>query len=343
MEVYHRNACSSYQQSFPSPNSIRNALVLTEDSQKFILDSRKIISNILFGNDPRLLVIIGPCSIHNLEEALEYAVRLKQLSLELSDVAYVVMRAYLEKPRTAYGWKGWVNDPNLDESGDIRSGIFSGRKFLLQLAEQQIPLAYELLNPFLAPYFTDLISWGCIGARTVTSPIHRQLASAYDFPIGFKNGLDGDIEVALMGILSAQKEHHFLSIAEDGYLTQIHSAGNLNTHLILRGGNKGANYSESHIKQACESLAALHLKQSIVVDCAHGNSITKPDGQLNVWESILEQRQKGDCAIKGALLESYIHKGKQSITAPRNYGVSVTDPCLSWEDTAEMLLRLKKG
>ena len=300
---------------------------------------REISRAILRGEDKRLLVVAGPCSIHDPEAALDYARRLAKLAEEVSDRYYVVMRVYFEKPRTTIGWKGLINDPRLDDSCDLAYGIALGRQILVEIAGLGLPVATEFLDPIIPQYIGDLVSWAAIGARTTESQTHRELASGLSMPVGFKNGTDGGIQVAIDAMKSSRAPHSFLGIDQDGSTSIVKTHGNPDSHLVLRGGRNGANYHPQDVETACESLRKSGLSPALMVDCSHANSGKDPLKQPSVWKSILEQRAAGRTEIIGAMLESNIHLGAQPLDDPSKleYGISITDACMSWEMTEELL------
>lgn len=290
--------------------------------------------------DRRLLIVVGPCSIHDLTAAKEYAIRLKILAEEMQSHCFIVMRAYFEKPRTGHSWRGWISDPDLNGTCDIKKGIFSARDFLMHLASEKLPAAMEFIDPFIAPYLADLITWGAIGARTVTSPTHRQLASNLNLPIGFKNGVDGDVPAALQAMLVAKQPHIFLSSSSEGHLMKKQSAGNFDTHIVLRGGTQGTNYENIFIKNVLKQLQSVDLTAKIMIDCAHANSLCKKQGQQLVWQNTLRQIASGETGICGLMIESHLEEGNQPQIPPLRYGVSITDPCISWVETERLIRTL---
>lgn len=323
------------------PLVMKRALPLSEQGALFVQKSRREIADIIHGRDPRLLVVTGPCSIHDPVAAIDYAKRLKQLQLKYSDSLYIVMRVYFEKPRTTVGWKGYINDPHLDDSFDLETGLTRGRELLLQLVEMELPTATEALDPISPQYMSDLISWAAIGARTVESQTHREMASGLSMPVGFKNGTDGNLNIALNALQSAASPHTFIGINQRGEVALVQTAGNPDGHIILRGGSK-PNYDADSIHSAVSALQALNLPTAIVVDCSHGNSNKDHNRQGQVAEAVVAQRQLGNKAIIGLMLESHINAGRQNIVngkAPL-YGVSVTDACIDWQSTEQLLAGL---
>jgi 3-deoxy-7-phosphoheptulonate synthase len=287
-----------------------------------------------------LLVIVGPCSIHDERAALEYATRLQGLCGELGERLYVIMRVYFEKPRTAVGWKGLINDPHLDGSFDIEGGIRKAREILLRITELGLPAATEMLDPIIPQYIADLVSWAAIGARTTESQTHRQMASGLSMPVGYKNGTDGSLQGALDAMSAARHAHSFLGIDDDGLTAIIDTRGNPWGHLILRGGRSGPNYDPAIIADAVAALRRAGLPAGLAVDCSHANSGRKFENQGKVWRSVLAQRAAGNRDLIGVMLESNLHEGSQALgddPAQLRYGVSVTDECIGWEETESLL------
>jgi len=320
------------------PLVLKRVLPLGERGALFVQKARREIADIIHGRDPRLLVVTGPCSIHDPVAAMDYARRLKDLQIQYSDSLYIVMRVYFEKPRTTVGWKGYINDPHLDDSFDLETGLTRGRELLLQLVDMELPTATEALDPISPQYLSDLISWAAIGARTVESQTHREMASGLSMPVGFKNGTDGNLGIALNALQSAASPHTFIGINQRGEVALVQTAGNPDGHIILRGGSK-PNYDAVSINAAVEQLTKLALPTAIVVDCSHGNSNKDHNRQGQVAEAVVAQRQLGNKAIIGLMLESHIHEGRQNIVdgkAPL-YGVSVTDACIDWQATSKLL------
>lgn len=325
----------------PSPQEFIEKLGKRESREQFVSKSRKEIAEILFGNDKRLLCIVGPCSIHDIEAGLEYAKRLKKLAESVKDRILLVMRAYFEKPRTSVGWKGLILDPHLDQSFDVLVGITSARKFLSELIDMEIPTATELLDPITPQYIGDLICWSAIGARTTHSQTHRQLASGLSMPLGFKNTTDGSIKTAIHAIIAAQHPQTFMGINERGRASYIITKGNPYCHIVLRGGIRKPNYDSESVREVENELKAYHLPESIMVDCSHDNCNKAHAKQLEVFNSIMEQIQEGNESIKAVMIESNIHGGNQPFPQPKKnleHGVSITDPCIDFE-TTEALIR----
>ncbi|MFM2587281.1 3-deoxy-7-phosphoheptulonate synthase AroG [Vibrio sp. TBV020] len=321
------------------PVAVLEKFPATESASSTTFRSREAISNILKGEDDRLLVIVGPCSIHDTEAAIEYGKRLKVLRDELGDRLEVVMRVYFEKPRTTVGWKGLINDPYLNDTFKINDGLRMGRKLLLDLTDMGMPTASEFLDMITPQYVADLISWGAIGARTTESQVHRELASGISCPVGFKNGTDGNIKIASDAIRSASASHHFLSVTKYGHSAIIETAGNPDCHIILRGG-KEPNYSADHVGGIKQELEASGLPQKVMIDFSHANSSKQYQRQIVVSEDVAGQIAGGEDAIFGVMIESHLVEGRQDLIngeAP-TYGQSITDACIGWDDT-EMVLR----
>ncbi|MAW44745.1 MAG: 3-deoxy-7-phosphoheptulonate synthase [Gammaproteobacteria bacterium TMED243] len=330
------------QEVLITPEQLKARLPVSEDVREAVNGYRETVRNIVHRKDPRLLVVVGPCSIHDVEAAKEYAQRLKRLSDDIADQVFVVMRAYFEKPRSTVGWKGLINDPHLDDSFKVAEGLHIGRKLLLELSQMGLPLATEALDPITPQYMQDLISWSAIGARTTESQTHREMASGLSCPVGFKNGTDGSLGVAINALESVASPHRFLGISPTGQVSVIQTKGNAHGHVVLRGGSSGPNYSPEHI-QACEAaLEKLGLTQSIMVDCSHANSNKDHRQQRNVVNSVSQQIAAGNRSITGLMIESHLHEGNQSISNPDglSYGVSITDACINWDETDSLLRQL---
>ncbi|MAD93098.1 MAG: 3-deoxy-7-phosphoheptulonate synthase [Gammaproteobacteria bacterium] len=330
------------QEVLITPEQLKARLPVSEDVREAVNGYRETVRNIVDRKDPRLLVVVGPCSIHDVEAAKEYAQRLKRLSDDIADQVFVVMRAYFEKPRSTVGWKGLINDPHLDDSFKVAEGLHIGRQLLLELSQMGLPLATEALDPITPQYMQDLISWSAIGARTTESQTHREMASGLSCPVGFKNGTDGSLGVAINALESVASPHRFLGISPTGQVSVIQTKGNAHGHVVLRGGSSGPNYSPEHI-QACEAaLEKLGLTQSIMVDCSHANSNKDHRQQRNVVNSVSQQIAAGNRSITGLMIESHLHEGNQSISNPDglSYGVSITDACINWDETDSLLRQL---
>jgi len=328
------------QDLLPTPEQVKAALPLTPTASATVRRGREAIQRILDRRDHRLFVVIGPCSVHDIKAAHDYAARLKRLADELSDTLYIVMRVYFEKPRTTVGWKGLINDPFMDDSFHIEKGLYLARELLLHLAELGLPTATEALDPITPQYLHDLITWTAIGARTTESQTHREMASGLSTPLGFKNGTDGGLKVAINALQSAARPHHFLGINQGGQCAVFRTKGNRYGHVVLRGGNGRANYDAASIAQCERELKDNKLPCNIAVDCSHGNSNKDPARQPLVAEDCVRQIATGNRSIVGLMLESNIHAGNQPIPedlSKLKYGVSVTDACIDWETTEKLL------
>jgi len=323
----------------PSPHLLKQQMPLSTALAQQVERHRQAVRAILEGHDPRLLVIVGPCSLHDPRAALDYADRLAALSETLGDRLLLVMRAYVEKPRTTVGWKGLAYDPHLDGSDDMHTGLSVSRGLMLGLLERGLPVATELLQPMAAGYFDDLLSWAAIGARTTESQIHRELVSGLGLPVGFKNGTDGGVAIACDAIRSAAHPHRHFGIDAQGFPAIVETLGNPDTHLVLRGGHRGPNYDADSVAQARQGLAKAGLPARIVVDCSHANSGKDPARQPAVLREVLAQREAGDRSLVGVMLESHLFDGCQALgKGPLKYGVSITDGCLGWDSTEAALL-----
>jgi 3-deoxy-7-phosphoheptulonate synthase len=323
----------------PSPIALCNEIVKTDAADKFVAKSRDAINEIIFGKDRRLLVVIGPCSIHDLKAGREYAEKLAKLAKEVEDRMLIVMRVYFEKPRTTVGWKGLIMDPKLDGSSDIPEGLRIARRFLLDIIDLGLPTATELLDPITPQYISDLISWSAVGARTTESQTHRQMASGLSMPLGFKNGTDGGLTVAINAIKAASQPQTFLGIDNEGRANALTTRGNPYCHVVLRGGSHGPNYSADDVAKAREKLKTAGLTPAIMTDCSHANSEKDPARQPQVFEEIVRQ-SLSDRSVIGAMVESNLNFGNQPFPRPVNelkYGVSITDGCIDWETTETMI------
>ena len=321
-----------------SPKKLKEKLPVSENAADTVTQARNTIKRVLAGEERRLLMIVGPCSIHDPEAARDYALRLKKLAVEVSETILIVMRVYFEKPRTTVGWKGLINDPDLDGSHKINKGIELARKILLETNNLGLPCATETLDPITPQYLADLISWSAIGARTTESQTHREMASGLSMPVGFKNGTDGGLNVALNAMNSALQQHHFLGINPEGISSVIQTSGNPHVHLVLRGGNNGPNYDAVSVHIAADALASGGLPKAIMIDCNHANSGKDPSRQELVLRNTIMQIKDGDQSIIGTMIESNINGGNQLIKPKMKYGVSVTDACLDWENTHRIIL-----
>ncbi len=323
------------------PVAVLEKYPATETASSTTFQSRNDIHNILIGKDDRLLVIVGPCSIHDPVAAVEYGKRLKTLRDELKGDLEIVMRVYFEKPRTTVGWKGLINDPYLNDTYKLNDGLRMGRKLLLDLTDMGLPTASEFLDMITPQYVADLISWGAIGARTTESQVHRELASGLSCPVGFKNGTDGNIKIASDAIRSASASHHFLSVTKYGHSAIVETAGNPDCHIILRGG-KEPNYSAAHVSAVKEELATSGLPQKVMIDFSHANSSKQYQRQMLVADDVSEQLAAGEEAIFGVMIESHLVEGRQDLVEGKaaTYGQSITDACIGWEDTETVLRQL---
>jgi len=321
-----------------TPARLKAELPLGNELTEKVLADRQTVRDIIHLEDPRLLVVIGPCSIHDPAAALDYAQRLATLAEKVKDRYFIVMRVYFEKPRTTIGWKGFINDPHLDDTCDMEYGLHAARKLMLDIIKLGLPIATEFLDPIVPQYTADLVSWSAIGARTTESQTHREMASGLSMPVGFKNATDGNIQVAINAIESASIPHSFLGIDQDGHTAVVTTAGNPKTHLVLRGGDKQPNFEMPEVTDAGCKLEAAGLTASLMVDYSHANASKIARNQIKVWEDILKQRAKGNSPITGAMVESFIEEGNQKISAELKYGLSITDPCIDWATTEQMLL-----
>lgn len=326
-----------------TPAALRDELPVSPALAARIQNQRAAVRDVLSGKDERLLVIAGPCSLHDRESALEYGRRLAAVADELSDRLLIVMRAYVEKPRTSVGWKGLLHDPRLDDSNDLEAGLRAARGLLIELGELGLPLATELLSPMAAPYVEDMLSWAAIGARTTESQTHRELVSGLEMPVGFKNGTDGMVATARDAIQAAAHAHTQFGSDDEGRAALVATAGNPDTHLVLRGGRQVTNYDADSVQAAAAAMNSAGLNPRLVVDCSHANSGKDPLRQPHVAADLLAQRRAGDSAIVGLMLESHLETGKQPIGPDLKYGVSVTDACLGWPQTRAVLEALAAG
>lgn len=328
-----------------TPQEVIKLHPATEQATITTEQARSEAANIIHGTDDRLLVILGPCSIHDTQAALEYGQKLKQAAKDYKSQLNIIMRVYFEKPRTTIGWKGLINDPRLDNSFDINSGLQIARQLLIDLADDKIATASEFLDTISPQYISDLISWGAVGARTTESQIHRELASGLSMPIGFKNGTDGNIQIAIDAISAAANPHHFLGVTQDGSAAIVSTTGNNACHVILRGANTGPNYSNQAITNTVELLTSKNSNTRVMIDCSHGNSEKDHTKQSIVAKSIATQISAGNKNITGVMIESHLKEGRQALKNKTNltYGQSITDACVSWEQTLPMLDTLSEA
>lgn len=324
-----------------SPADLKVKSPVSEKATETVLRDRDGLKKILLGQDDRMVAIVGPCSIHDTEAAVDYAKRLAAVADRVRDRILVIMRVYFEKPRTTTGWKGLIYDPTLNDTFDMEAGIATARKLLIEINEMGLSAATEFLDPFVPQYIAGLVTWAAIGARTTESQTHRQMASGLSMPVGFKNSTFGDLEVAVNAMLSAQTPHAFLGIDPNGAACVVHTAGNRWGHTILRGGSDKPNYDEESIATAVGMLEKAGVNPKVMIDCSHANSLKKHENQVTVWESAVDQRVAGNKNIFGLMLESNINAGAQKLTddlGALKYGVSITDACIGWEETEKLLL-----
>ena len=324
-----------------APQQLRSEFPITDTAAKTVFETRRAVHDILRGRDDRLLVVVGPCSIHDPEAAREFAGRLVTVKPKLCEELLVVMRVYFEKPRTTVGWKGLINDPNLDGSFEINQGLRLARGLLLDVNAMGMPAATEYLDLISPQYVADLIAWGAIGARTTESQVHRELASGLSCPVGFKNGTDGDLQIAIDAVRSASQPHHFLSVTKAGRSAIFSTCGNRDCHIILRGGRQ-PNYTAENVGEACTQLTQANLAPRVMIDCSHANSRKRPEQQVVVAQEVAKQITAGDERIIGLMIESHLIGGRQNVAPDRilTYGQSITDACLGWDETHPLLLEL---
>jgi 3-deoxy-7-phosphoheptulonate synthase len=329
-----------------TPEEVKRRLPLTPRAAETVLGSREIVRAILERRDPRLFVVVGPCSIHDVAAAHDYAGRLRELAARVESTMLVIMRVYFEKPRTTVGWKGLINDPDMDDSFQIEKGILIARELLLHIAELGLPAGTEALDPIMPQYLSELITWTAIGARTTESQTHREMASGLSTPVGFKNGTDGALSTSINALQSVRHPHHFLGITQQGQSAVFRTRGNSHAHLVLRGGGGRPNYDAVSIAVAERELTAAKLPANIVVDCSHGNSNKDPGLQPSVAENCIAQIADGNRSIVGLMLESHLKAGNQPIPKDLTrleYGVSITDPCIDWPTTEALLLKVHRA
>lgn len=325
-----------------APHDFKKDHPLSHGGKQQIIAFRETVIDILKGRDKRILAIVGPCSIYDKRSALDYARRLMALHEQLKDRIFIVMRVYFEKPRTTIGWRGLIVDPYMDGSYHISEGLGMARDILLEINKLGLPSGSEILDPIIPQYISELISWAAIGARTTESQTHRELTSGLSMPVGFKNSTDGSFEKAINAIRSSRHSHSFIGIDKQGLTSVLKTKGNPNGHLIMRGGDRGPNYYQEFMEDACEMMSTHNIDPAIIVDCSHANSGKKADRQERVLNNILDQKRRGVDAIKGFMLESNINGGNQSLCDDKSklaYGVSITDECIGWEKTEELLLK----
>ena len=326
-----------------TPEQLKEEMPLADDAQDSVQRARNSVFSILDRKDPRIFVVVGPCSIHDTEAAMDYAHRLKELAEKVKNTLYIVMRVYFEKPRTSIGWKGLINDPYLDDSFKIEEGLRKGRKLLLDIVELGLPTSTEALDPISPQYLQDLIAWSAIGARTTESQTHREMSSGLSSAVGFKNGTDGGLTVAVNAMQSVSSPHRFLGINSRGQVSVVTTKGNPYAHVVLRGGSNGPNYNSVNVAQCEKALSDGGVSKNIMIDCSHANSSKNPDVQPLVLNDVTDQILKGNESIIGIMLESFINAGNQSIPddlGNLEYGVSVTDACIDWETTERSLVEM---
>jgi 3-deoxy-7-phosphoheptulonate synthase len=346
MQYTTDDVCITGMQEVIAPEQLMQDLPISDEISSLVFSTRQDISNIIHRRDPRLLVVVGPCSIHDPDAALEYTRRLVDEAHKYQEHLLLIMRVYFEKPRTTIGWKGLINDPHLNNSYDINEGLHIARRLLLDIGELGMATGTEFLDPISPQYVGDLVSWGAIGARTTESQIHRQLASGLSCPIGFKNSTDGTVQIALDAIRSSSKPHIFLSVTKQGHSAIFSTSGNPDCHVILRGGNKGPNYAADSIAKTTSDMADVAIPAGIMVDMSHANSQKDHKRQLVVSSSLSEQLACGNQDIVGVMVESNLTEGRQDIgdaPASLTYGQSVTDACIGWEDTQSVLAELHRA
>ena len=326
------------------PAHLLRELPASEGAAKMTFDTRQAIHRVLHGADDRLLVVVGPCSIHDYDAAIDYATRLSGMRRDLAAELIVVMRVYFEKPRSTVGWKGLINDPHLDDSYKINEGLRLARRILSEINDLDVPAGTEYLDMITPQYIADLIAWGAIGARTTESQVHRELASGLSCPVGFKNGTDGDIRIAVDAIKAASAPHHFLSVTKGGHSAIVHTSGNEDCHIILRGG-KAPNYDAASVDSTCKELAGAGLGAKLMIDCSHANSQKKHERQVDAARDVAAQIAGGDERIIGVMLESHINAGRQDLVPGKEllYGVSITDACIGWDATVDVLRLLAES
>lgn len=320
-----------------TPKELKKELPPTDAACGTVAQGREAVRAVIERHAPRLLVITGPCSIHDPSAALDYARRLAALNKQVKDRFLIVMRVYFEKPRTTVGWKGFINDPHLDESFDMEYGLRAARRLMLDINELGLPIATEFLDPIIPQYTADLVSWAAIGARTIESQTHREMTSGLSMPVGLKNATDGSVQRAIDALLTCRSPHSFLGIDQNGQSSIVKTLGNPDVHLVLRGGGGKTNYHADEVAVAASNLRAAGMPETIMVDCSHANSGKIPARQALVWSELLEQRKLPGCPIIGAMLESFIEEGTQPLSANLKYGISITDPCIDWSMTKSLL------
>lgn len=334
------NMPTNAETPLPTPAQLRRDFPLPAGLQARTAEHREAVRRILRGEDNRLLIVVGPCSIHDEVAALEYGAKLSELAREVSDRFLLVMRAYLEKPRTTVGWKGLLYDPDRTGHGDLNEGLVRSRRLLLNLADMGLPLATEALSPFTMDYLGDLVSWTAIGARTTESQVHREMVSGLPMPVGFKNGTDGGVAVAVNAMKSAAHSHQHFGIGQTGAPAMLTTPGNPDTHLVLRGGRGITNYDADSIRDAMTALEAGGVSSSVMVDCSHDNACKQAERQLDIAKEVMAHRREGNHQVRGLMLESFLEFGRQNDSGELLYGCSITDPCLGWDQTQALIRSL---
>jgi 3-deoxy-7-phosphoheptulonate synthase len=325
-------------EAIESPKEVMSKVPITQKATDTVFKGRQDLQNIFDGKDPRKVVIVGPCSIHNMDQALEYADKLNELRLKVEDKMHIIMRAYFEKPRTTVGWKGFIYDPYLDNSYTLAKGVELARELLIKINDMGLPTATEVLGPITIQYYSDLICWAAIGARTAESQTHRELASGLSMPVGFKNGTLGNVDIALNAIITANNKHQFLGMDEQGKVSIVKTTGNQYCHIVLRGGKNGPNYESEHVKNLEKTCSEADMKAQFLIDCSHANSNKDYRNQAKVWESAWQQIQEGSSSIYGLMMESNLCEGNQKLSKDLKHGVSITDSCIGWETTEELIM-----
>ena len=323
--------------NLPTPEELYVDIPQTRSQFDFVMQSRKTIEAILNGVDKRLMLIVGPCSVHDPKSLLDYADSFKKLAEEVKDRFFLVLRTYFEKPRTTIGWKGYLLDPHLDGSYDMAKGVREVRQLLSDITDREIPVGSEILEMLTFPYYSDYLSWGCIGARTSSSPPHRQLAATLPFPVGFKNSVDGNLDSAIQGVISANSSHLYLGMGIQGQMVRLYGEGNPSSHVVLRGSEHRPNYHPKDIAEATEKCYHSEVCHKVMVDCSHDNCFKDYEQQIPAFKSVIEQ-SKTNPDIAGAMLESHLFAGNQPLSPNLKYGVSITDPCLDWPTTRQLIL-----
>ncbi len=344
-QVINNRRIKSFE-AIASPAEVMKEVPVSEAAQKTVLSARKAIEDIIDGRDERKIIVVGPCSIHDAKAAIEYAKKLNELRKKVEDKFLIVMRAYFEKPRTTVGWKGFIYDPFLDDSYSLKEGVVLARKLLVEINEMGLATGTEVLGPIVIQYYSDLISWSAIGARTTESQTHRELASGLSMPVGFKNGTEGNLDIAVNAILSAKAEHNFLGMDEEGKVSVVSTSGNPYCHVILRGGKNGPNYDEKSVGEAVEFCRKEGVCPRLIVDASHANSEKNFKNQAKVWRETFRQIGAGNADIAGLMLESNLFEGSQKIAGgwgELEYGISVTDSCIGWEETENLILEAYKS